>query len=124
MLGVCRFGISFAYGIECIDLKLISVFLIIDYSLIADLHIFFYGRAKCASISLKCLKVKISILNNFEITKFKASFVSFHVRLGGGNKNIIQNRRKKTFRKIMFVLYIFGYAGIPIIHSLLRDIIY
>ena len=50
--------------IESIDRKLISVRLINDYSLIADLHIFVYGRAECASIS--CTKVKLLILNNFE----------------------------------------------------------
>ena len=39
--------------------------LINDYSLIADLHIIVYGRAECASISLKCTNVKLLILNNF-----------------------------------------------------------
>ena len=59
---VCRFGISFTYVIEGIYLKLISVCLINDYSLIVDLHIFVYGRAECASISLKCTNVKLSVL--------------------------------------------------------------
>ena len=36
-----------------------------DYSLIADLHIFVYGRAECATISLECTKVKLLILDNF-----------------------------------------------------------
>ena len=49
----------------CIDSKLISVCLIYDYSLISDLHIFVYERAECATISLKCKKVKLFILNNF-----------------------------------------------------------
>ena len=40
--------------IESIDSKLISVCLIDDYSLIADLHIFVYGSAECATISLEC----------------------------------------------------------------------
>ena len=40
------------------ELKLISVCLINDYSLIADLHIFVYGRAECTM-------VKLLILNNF-----------------------------------------------------------
>ena len=62
---VCRFGISFTYVIEGIDSKLISVCLTNDYSLIADLHIFVYGRAECFSISLECIKVKLFILNNF-----------------------------------------------------------
>ena len=62
---VCRFGISFTYVIEVIDSKLISVCLINDYLLIADLHIFVYGCAKCASISLECTKVILSKLNNF-----------------------------------------------------------
>ena len=52
--------------IESIDLKIISVCLINDYSLIADLHIFFYGRAECTSILLECTKVKLLILNNFD----------------------------------------------------------
>ena len=43
---VCRFGISFTYVIESIESKLISVSLINDYWLIADLHIFVYGRAE------------------------------------------------------------------------------
>ena len=41
---VCRFGISFTYVIEGIDSKVISVCLINDYLLIADLHTFVYGR--------------------------------------------------------------------------------
>ena len=51
---------------KCVDLKLISLCLIYDYSLIADLHIFVYGSAECTSISLECLKVKLFILNSFE----------------------------------------------------------
>jgi hypothetical protein len=61
---VCRFGIFFTYVIS-MDSKLISVCLINDYSLIADLHIFVYERAECAAISLKCTKGKLLILNNF-----------------------------------------------------------
>ena len=64
VVGVCRFGISFTYVIEGIDSKLIYVCLINDYSIIADLHIFVYERAECASISLVCTKMKRSILNN------------------------------------------------------------
>ena len=55
---MCHCGISFTYVIESIDLKLISVCLINDYSLIADLHTFVYGHAECASIYLECTKVK------------------------------------------------------------------
>ena len=51
--------------IKSIDSKLISVCLINDYSLIADLHIFVYGHAECALISLECTKVKLLISNNF-----------------------------------------------------------
>ena len=51
--------------IEGIDSKVISMCLINDYSLIADLHIIVYARAECESILLKCTKVKLSILNNF-----------------------------------------------------------
>ena len=50
--------------IESIDSKLISVCLINNYSLIADLHIFIYGRAECASNLLECTKVKLLMLNN------------------------------------------------------------
>ena len=64
---VCRFGISFTYMIEGIETKLISVCLINDYSLIADLHIFVYGRAEFSCISLECTKVKLSILNDFDL---------------------------------------------------------
>ena len=53
--------------IESIDLKLISVYFINDYFLIANLHIFVYGRAECASISLKCTKLKLLILINFDV---------------------------------------------------------
>ena len=48
-----------------IDSKLISVCLINNYSLIADLHIFVYGRAECTSISLECTKVKLLIWKNY-----------------------------------------------------------
>ena len=64
---VCRFCISFTYVIEGIESKLISVFVINDYSLIADLHIFVYGRAEFSSISLEGTKVKLFILNNFGV---------------------------------------------------------
>ena len=53
--------------IESIDSKLISVFLINDYSLIAQLHIFVYERAEFSSISLECTKAKLSILDNFAL---------------------------------------------------------
>ena len=49
-----------------IDSKVISVCLINDYRLIADLHKFVYGRAECAYILIKSTKVKLSILNNFD----------------------------------------------------------
>ena len=35
-----------------------------DYSLIADLHIIFYGSAEGATISLECTEVKLLILKN------------------------------------------------------------
>ena len=65
-MNVCRFGVIFTYMIEGIDSKVISVCFINDYSLITELHIFIYGHSECASISLKCAKVKLSILNDFE----------------------------------------------------------
>ena len=54
---------SHMYVIKSVDSKLISVCLISDYLLIADLHIFVYGRAECASISLESKKMKLLILN-------------------------------------------------------------
>ena len=46
---------------------LISTCLINDSSLIAYLNFFVYERAELSSISLKCTKVKLSILNSFDI---------------------------------------------------------
>ena len=60
--------VSLTYMIESIDLKLISVSFINDYSLIADLHIFVHGRA---TILLECTKVKLLILNNYVFKKKK-----------------------------------------------------
>ena len=57
-VNVWRFGVSFTYVIESLDSKLIPVCLINDYSLIAELHIFVYGSAECAIISLECTKVQ------------------------------------------------------------------
>ena len=57
--------IWYLFHIRIIYKKVYSVCFINNYSLIPDLHIFVYGRAECASISLKCTKVKLSILNNF-----------------------------------------------------------
>ena len=59
---VCRFGVIFTYVIEGIDSKVISVCLINNYSLIADLHTFVYESAEYASISLECTKVKLLII--------------------------------------------------------------
>ena len=58
--------LSHTYVIKSID-KIMSVCLINDYSLIADLHILVYGRAKCTSISLECTKAKLLISNNFKL---------------------------------------------------------
>ena len=49
--------------------ELISVCLMNDYSLSDDLHIFVYGRAECATVSLECTKVKPLISNNFDLTQ-------------------------------------------------------
>ena len=69
---VCvRFGVSFTYLIESIDSKFIFVCLINDYSLIADLLIFVYGSAECATISLECSKMNFLILNNFVLDREK-----------------------------------------------------
>ena len=73
MCSVCFFLISFTYVIKSIDSKLISVCLIKDYSLIADLHILIYGRAECT-------KVKLLTLNNFgyrSLRKIRFEFRSF-----------------------------------------------
>ena len=52
MCSVCvwRFGVPFTYTIESIDSKLIYMCTINDYSLIADLNIFVYGSAECATL--------------------------------------------------------------------------
>ena len=50
---VFRFDVIFTYVIEGIDSKVSSVCLINDYSLIADLHIFVYESAECASSLLE-----------------------------------------------------------------------
>ena len=58
LCSVCvgRFGMTFTYAIESIDSKLISVCLINDYSLIADLHIFVYGSAECVTLFTRMYK--------------------------------------------------------------------
>ena len=78
---MCIFGVTFTYVIEGIDSKVISVCLIDDYSLIADLYIFIYTRAECEYVSLKCTKVKLSILNHFDIGNAINTFlyVAFYV---------------------------------------------
>ena len=58
--------------IEGVDSKVITVCLINDYSLIADRHIFDYGGAECATISLECTKVKL-VLNHFVSAKINNS---------------------------------------------------
>ena len=58
VLCVCIFGVTLSYVIEGIDSIVISVCLINDY--------LYFARAECESISLKCTKVKLSILNNFD----------------------------------------------------------
>ena len=69
LMGVCCVSVHIWHLFHIgIDSKLISVYLINDYSLIADLRIFVYGRAECSSISLECIKVKLLILNNFGLT--------------------------------------------------------
>ena len=77
--------------IERIYLKLISLSLINDYSLIADLHIFVYGRTECASISLECAKVKLLTLNNFDIETQKSS------------TDLIQSKMTNFEKKFMLV---------------------
>ena len=62
--------------IENIDKKLISVCLLNDYLLIADLYIFVYGRAECTFISLECTKVKLLILNNFALNGSDLSIIN------------------------------------------------
>ena len=66
---LCRFGVIFTYVIEGINSKVISACLINEYSLIADLYLFVYESAECASTSLECTKVKLLILNNFVCIK-------------------------------------------------------
>ena len=55
--------------IEILDSKLISLCLINDYSIIADLYIFVYGRSESTSISLECTKLNLLMLNNFDLDR-------------------------------------------------------
>ena len=59
---VWRVGVTFTYAIESIDSKLISVCLISDYSLIADLHIFVYVSAECATLFTPMYKGETSYI--------------------------------------------------------------
>ena len=64
-LCVFRFDICFTYVISTLESKLISLCLIVDYSLITNLHIFVYERAELSSISVDSTNTKFAILNNF-----------------------------------------------------------
>ena len=75
--------------IERIDSKSISVCLINDYLLIADLHIF-------ASISLECTKVKLLILNIFDMSKQKCWLLNKNA-----NKKISYKKEKFNFPKVL-----------------------
>ena len=55
------------YVKEQLEFKSIHICLINDYLLIADLHIFVYYYTEFFLISLKCIKVKLLILNNFGV---------------------------------------------------------
>ena len=57
-------------SVYSIDLKLVDVCLINNNSLIADLYIFVYGSAECATVLLECTKVKLLISNNFDSIMF------------------------------------------------------
>ena len=74
--------------------------LINDYSLIADLHIFVYELAECASISLECTKVKLSILNNFDayfkLRQFKIHIIEKEVRKKYGGHIIVEVRERNV----------------------------
>ena len=75
---VWKFGVTFTYTIESIDSKLISVCSINDYSLIADLIIFVYGSAECATLFTRKYKGETSYinLNNFALNYFKWSKIN------------------------------------------------
>ena len=72
---VCLFGVIYTYVIEGRDSKVNSVYLINDYLLFADLHIFVYESAECASILLECTKVKLLILHNFGYDWLKSGLI-------------------------------------------------
>ena len=82
---------TFTYVIEGIDSKVISVCLINDYSLIAGLHIFVYGRAECEFILLKCRKVKLSILNNLVLNFSKNFFLNTMINFAHENWATVQS---------------------------------
>ena len=121
--------------------------LINDYLLIDDPHIFVYGCAECASVSLKCTKVKLLILNNFalhpttcpilyERSSTKVILVNpiprclwanlFHVRGGGkfpppSNFVVFKDRYLKFGDNVnLWILNqsYFGHHKQPIIHNI------
>ena len=85
-----------------IDSKLISVCLINDYLLIADLFIFVYGSAERATISFEYTKLKLLILNNFANQSF----------IYQGQKHTISNFIRGVFSKfpLIFFIYVAGDA--------------
>ena len=87
----------------------ISVCLINDYSLIANLHIFVYGRAECTSISLECTKVKLLILNNFgheEFYQSKIAFTSYKITIGIGASGALHILPLLPYLNLLTVLHI------------------
>ena len=83
---VCRFGISFTNILESIDSKLIYVCLINDYSLIADLHMFVYGRAEYnvfMSMTWKSNHVyfRLRLVNSLNKRDFTIDRQSFFIRI-------------------------------------------
>ena len=76
-------------------LKLISVCLIIDSSLITDLHIFVYGSAEYATISLECTKVKLIILNNF-VCGYQYFNLKVQIHLPKKKKNVKRFNSQNT----------------------------
>ena len=49
-----------------LKLKEVNIILLMIIRLIPTYIYFFYGAAECANISLKCRKVKLLVLNNFD----------------------------------------------------------
>ena len=96
-------------------------FCVFDYLLFADLHIFVYGRAECATISLECTKVKLLILNNFYLTvslyiyNFVVNRLTLNVLYIIGIFHLLAVNYKVVRKTISLMIYTFFQVFVEII---------